>query len=403
MEEPTLKAVPAPAPAAETTKPTVDRTRNMPSLTGLRFYAAMAVVLCHVGINVLPRLTDSRPVIGTFHAIGIAALSFFFVLSGFVLTWVTTKKVPVQRFWRRRFFRVYPNHLVTFAVLCVLAAIAGHALSARDTVATLFLVHAWIPDQHLLYNLWSNAPTWSLGLDLLFYLLFPILLPLVQKIRPERLWLAFIATYALIWSVPFVATLLPASEIQQGTGVPWLQMWFMTFFPPVRMLEFILGMVLAQILIHGKWIRFPLPVALVLPILAVFAQGVLPLRFGVAVLQAVPMALVIGAVATADLGSRATAFGGRKMVFLGEISYAIYLIHWLVVAYGPIGRTSPGWGGDPSGTSSWPWVIALSVVTIAVSIGLAVLLHLFVERPAMNRWSRSSRPPQSVPVSTAPQ
>jgi mycarose O-acyltransferase len=397
-----MQVVPNSKVAAAPPSRLVDRDQKLPSLTGLRFVAAFLVVLCHVGTSLLPRVApNQKPVIGLFHEFGAVGVSFFFILSGFVLTWVARGSDTRRQFWRRRFFKIFPNHVVALIAVCLLAIAAGHALSARDTTTTLVLVHAWIPDQQLLYNLWSNTPTWSLSCELLFYLSFPWLLALVRKIRPERLWLSFVVTYAVICAVPLVAGALPKSGgIQAGTGLHWLSLWFMTFFPPVRMLEFVLGMVLAQIVIHGRWIRLPLPVAIILPVIAMLAQGFVPLRFGFVMLTAVPLAFLIGAAATADITNRGSVLGRRTMVFLGEISYALFVVHWMVVAYGWIGRTSPAWGGSPVTTSTWPTVLALAALTIAISIVLAWLLYTLVERPVMRRWSRPASTRQVVPLTT---
>ncbi|WP_030253824.1 acyltransferase family protein [Streptomyces violens] len=372
----------------------VPRDRKLDSLTGLRFIAAFMVVLSHVGTNLLPRVApDQIPLLLVLHELGAVGVSFFFILSGFVLTWVAQDNDTVGRFWRRRFFKIYPNHVVTFLAACLLAAAAGHALSGRDTLATLFLVHSWIPSQQLQFNLWSNTPTWSLACELLFYLAFPVLLTLLRKIRPERLWPAFCGVYAAIWAVPLVAAVLPKSgEIHRGTGQPWEAMWFMTFFPPARMLEFLLGIVMALIVIHKRWFRLPLPVALLLPVVPLVATAMLPGNLGFVVLTAVPLGFLVASAANADITGRGSFFSSRIMVFLGEISFALYLVHWLVVAYGWIGRTSPAWGAPPGGPASWPHVLTLAVLTIGTSLVLAWLLYALVERPVMRRWSRSARP-----------
>ena len=157
-----------PTPAA------APRNEKLHSLTGLRFIAAFLVVLCHVGINLLPNVArDQIFVLHVFYGFGSVGVSFFFILSGFVLTWVARETDTVPQFWRRRFFKIYPNHLVTLLAAVLLAVTAAQALSTRDTLATMFLVHAWIPDQSLLFNLWSNTPSWSLSCELLFYLAFP--------------------------------------------------------------------------------------------------------------------------------------------------------------------------------------------------------------------------------------
>ncbi|WP_405983589.1 acyltransferase family protein [Streptomyces sp. NBC_00872] len=389
-----------PAGTRETPVPALaHRKQKLPSLTGLRFIAAFMVVLGHIGTNLLPRVAPDQIFgIRLFHEFGAVGVSFFFILSGFVLTWVAREEDTRPQFWRRRFFKIYPNHLVTFVAACLLAVTANHALSGRDTIATLTLVHAWIPDQPLLFNLWSNTPTWSLACELLFYLSFPWLLTLLRKIRPARLWLWFAGTYAAIWAVPLVASLfLNSGGVHRGTGEPWHGVWFMTFFPPVRMLEFVLGIVTALIVIHGRWIRFPLPVALVLPVIPLVVKADVTDSIGFVTLTAVPLAFLVAAAAQADIaGSGKGVLRGRVMVFLGEISFALYLVHWLVVAYGWIGRTSPTWGASPGTASSWPMVLTLAVVTIAVSLVLAWLLYVLVERPVMRRWSRPARTRQGV-------
>ncbi|MFE6229082.1 MULTISPECIES: acyltransferase [unclassified Streptomyces] len=383
------RPAPAPAPAAAALPP---RPGRLPSLTGLRFFAAFLVVLSHVGVNLLPRVApDEVFVMRLFYEAGAFGVSFFFILSGFVLTWVARDDDPVGRFWRRRFFKIYPNHLVTFLAALLLAAGAGHALTGRDAGATLLLVQTWIPDMKLQFNLWSNTPTWSLSCELLFYLSFPWLLRLLRRIPAARLWPAFFAVYAAIWAVPLVASWLPASGgIHPGTQQNWYSMWFMTFFPPVRMLEFVLGIVTALIVANGRWIRLPLPVALLFPLVPFVAEGKLPNELGFVALTALPLAFMIASAAASDVASPTgrTWLGSRTMVFLGEISFALYLVHWLVVVYGWIGRSSPALTGRPPAPATWPEVLGLAGLTIAVSLVLAWLLYVLVERPAMRWWSR---------------
>ncbi|WP_051812495.1 acyltransferase family protein [Streptomyces sp. NRRL S-340] len=367
------------------------RVHRLPSLTGLRFFAAFLVVISHVGTNLLPRVApDQTFAIRVLYECGAFGVSFFFILSGFVLTWVARDGDSVGRFWRRRFFKIYPNHLVTMLAALLLAAGAGHALSGRDASTTLLLVQSWIPDMKLQYNLWSNTPTWSLACEVLFYLAFPWLLKLLRKIPPARLWVTFAVVYAAIWAVPLVASWMPTSGgVHPGTGQNWLSMWFMTFFPPVRMLEFVLGIVTALIVVNRRWIRLPFVVALVFPLIPLVAEGGMPDELGFVALTSLPLAFLVAAVASADIDARSgrTWLGSRPLVFLGEISFALYLVHWLVVAYGWIGRSSPAWGARPA-PSSWPEILGLAGLTIATSLVLAWLLYTLVERPVMKRWSR---------------
>lgn len=382
------------------------RSSRLPSLTGLRFVAASLVLLCHCGITLLPRVAPEREFeIALFYAAGAVGVSFFFILSGFVLTWVATDSDTKLLFWRRRVVKIFPNHLVTFAAAVALMLLTGAAVTFGNTVPVALLAHAWIPDQGVLLNFFINTPSWSLACELFFYLSFPWLLALIRRIRPERLWACFAAVTAAIFAVPAVAGLLPAGERIYGSGEPWLGGWFMTFFPPARALEFVLGILLARIVISGRWIRVPLTVAVPLAIGGCLLSAWLPDRFGEVAVTVMPLAFVIAAAATADIGRHGTVFGGRTMVRLGEISYALYLVHWLVIAYGPIGRSDPQWGQSWGTTATVPEALLQASVTIVVSLVLAWLLYTLVERPAMRRWSRPAHRPGSssaeVPAAVA--
>ena len=110
-------------------------------MTGLRFFAALAVVLCHVG----GQFTDARS-LTVLTSYGYIGVSFFFMLSGFVLTWSCQRGNGARFLWMR-FCRVWPLQflltLVAFTVLAgqeVLPGPFGHA-------AEILLLQAWSPQQ----------------------------------------------------------------------------------------------------------------------------------------------------------------------------------------------------------------------------------------------------------------
>ncbi len=387
-----------------TTRVGADRSR-LPSLTGLRFIAAFMVLLCHMGISLLPRtgVPELAGLSKFAYAAGSVGVSFFFVLSGFVLTWVARPDDTKVLFWRRRLVKIFPNHLVAAGAAIVLMLTAGIAVTTANTVPSLFLVQTWIPAQEVVLNYGANVPNWSLSCELAFYLCFPLLLLLVRRIRPERLWLWAGVVVLAIAAVPFAAKLLPDQPQMLLTGDAWLQVWFVYYFPLSRMLEFVLGIVVAQIVLHGRWIRIPITASIALALAAYVVGGALPVPYGYVAPTALPLALVIGAVATADIVGRRTWFGGPVMVWLGEISYALYIVHFLVVSYGPIGAVDP---------ANWAKLITLPEalrdigLTIAICLVLAWLLYALVERPAMRRWSRPAkahRPESTVERAPSPE
>ncbi|MFI5771188.1 acyltransferase family protein [Streptomyces sp. NPDC051658] len=362
------------------------RPNRLPSLTGMRFVAAFAVLISHLDSQIVGTFHPDPPyrVITTLGPVGVA---FFFVLSGFILTWVADPDDTARLFWRRRLVKLYPNHLVTFVAARILMVAAGVQIVAINTFPALFLIEPWIPylEPHGGFT-GSNAVSWSLGCEMAFYLAFPWLIRLIGSIRPSRLWLWVAVVVTASTAVPFISQLLPAQPFTSWdpTSSEW-QSWFAYLFPLPRMLEFVLGILMARIVITGKWIRLGMTPAFLLTITCVVVQSYLP---GVFHLRAGPTALAvafaIAASASADIRGARTPFSGRIMVWLGEISYALYMVHYLVVQYGPVDALHAT--GEVTASLSTRLINIL--LTVVISISLAAALYMLVERPAVRRFSR---------------
>ncbi|WP_422754165.1 acyltransferase family protein [Micromonospora sp. WMMD708] len=358
--------------------------RRLPSLTGLRFVATTLVFACHIAVItqfIGGSLGDF--VASTFPLAGPYGVGFFFVLSGFVLTWTARKADRTTSFWRRRVVKIYPSHLVTFALAAVLTVVAGRATGLLDWVTNPLLLHAWVPSLNTSTSF--NGVSWSLSCELFFYLAFPLLLPLLDRIPANRLWWTMGSLAVLITGAALIAQFLvsdqPRLTIIAGGSLSFGQIWFVYFFPPVRALEFLVGMTLARIVLAGRWPRIGLlPAAgiavagygFVLTAPYLFATG------GLASLWFVPL---IAAATTADLRDRPSPLRHRAMVRLGDLSFAFYLVHWMVVVAGTqvIGPE----------TSFGPLGSAAAVAALfGIALGLAWALHHGVEMPIMRRFGR---------------
>jgi len=383
---------------------------RLPSLTGLRFVAAIIVVLAHSAGFLLFRtgaFQENIPALiftGVLFSAANVAVSFFFVLSGFILTWVAQPGDTKRLFWRRRVVKVYPNHLVAFAITTVLMLTAGIGLTFSNTVPSALLIQSWIPIEKVSHVDGGNTPTWTLACEVLFYLLFPWLLLGLRKVRAEHLWRWAGGLVVAIVAIPAVAKVLPNQPRMQWDPVAFWEYWFVTQLPAVRLLEFALGIVMALIVMNGRWIGMRLRTAMPLLAVGIFIATFVPDEFDQSAVTALPVALMIAACAAADVRGTRTGFGGRTMVWLGEISFAMYIIHFLVVSYGPMGTVYPSY-------MTRTWTVAEFfrdvTITIAVSIVLAWLMYTFVERPAMKHWARPKRrvhatTPAEAPVSPAP-
>ncbi|MFG3015214.1 acyltransferase family protein [Streptomyces cinerochromogenes] len=367
---------------------------RLPSLTGLRFVAVLFVFAFHASLEA--PFTDVGFGRGYADAVanaGWLGVSFFFVLSGFVLTWSARPRDTARAFWRRRAAKIYPLHAVTWAAALILLATAGTAATWRQAVPNLLLVHTWFPDRSVFSSL--NDVSWSLSCEVFFYLLFPVLLRLVRRIEPGRLWRWAAVTALLVPLLPLVSELLPDSPaLPFGSGSVW-QFWFVYVLPVGRLLEFGFGILLARMVLAGRAVPVRVLPAAVL-VLAGYALSLrLPFLYGLTSVTVVPIGLLIAAVAQRDVRGAGSPLAHPVAVRLGEWSFAFYLVHRLLLQHGHrllgTGRTWPT-----------PTALGLMAIAFALSLLLSWALHVAVERPAMRLLGRKRTAPVPVPAVAAP-
>ncbi|MFF5875829.1 acyltransferase family protein [Streptomyces californicus] len=359
---------------------------RLPSLTGLRWLAAFGVFIGH-----------AYPT-AAFIPLAMASVSFFFVLSGFVLTWSARQDDTRTAFWRRRFFKVFPNHVVTWASMLVVIAVTGVATAPGfaddDTsqglpaLTNLLLVHTWLPVRELIFS--ANPVSWSLAAELAFYLLFPLLFPVVARVRAALLPALLVGVIALIWLVPLVSMTLTGPPVAEGQlDEPMLRFWFVYYFPLSRLPEFLLGVVLARLVRGGFTPSVGVLPGVALTAAALAATPLLPMPFSVAALTALPLALVVVGAASADVRGVRTVWGTRPMVFLGEVSFALYLSHYQIILLfdlylGERVREAIG-------------ATATVLLLTAVCTLVAWAMFAWVEKPVMRRFGSRPRPGSARP------
>lgn len=371
---------------------------RLPSLTGLRFVAVLFVFAFHASLQA--PFADAR--LASAYAeltanAGWLGVSFFFVLSGFVLTWSARPDDTARRFWRRRAAKVYPLHLVTWGAALALLATAGTPAGVRQAVPNLFLVQTWVPDRDVFSSL--NDVSWSLSAEVFFYLAFPLLILAVRRIAPERLWLWAVASAAAVPLLPLLSELLPPGDpLPFGSGSEE-QFWFTYVLPIGRTMEFVLGILLARMVLTGRRIPVNVPVAVALLAVGYAISLRLPFLYGLTSATVVPIGLLIVAVARRDVAGRGSFLAWPVLVRLGEWSFAFYLTHRLLLQHG---HRLLGEGR----TFSTPAAVALLVAAFALSLAISWLLHIAVERPAMKYLGRSRpdapAPPPAPPAAPAP-
>lgn len=363
------------------------RAPRLPSLTGMRFPAALLVFLFHLSLPahwLMPGDANTTLFARLVEQAGGVGVTFFFVLSGFVLTWSARKGDAHRRFWRRRYVKIVPNYVVAWALAMLLIA-AGTA--PWRSVATFFMLQSWIPDYDTNFSV--NSPGWSLSTEVFFYLCFPLLLAGVRRIAPQRLKIWIAGVVAAVCVTPWLATtFLPAGDVYMSNepGVSGLHLWFAYVFPPARLLDFLLGILVARAVMLGRWRNIGLAwsgLLLATSYLVAELPGV-PYLFAQRAVCLVPCALVIAAGALADASGRPTLFRRRTMVWLGEVSFAFYLLHFIVLS-----EVRNMLGARPE--SGWAAAVC-ALAECALSVLVSWALFAGVEKPLVRRWSRAKAP-----------
>jgi len=346
------------------------------------------VVVFHCGQNALEGTPAS---VRGFFQNGYQAVSFFFVLSGFVLAYnyldLTRQskiKTSDTKFWIARVARIYPLYLVAlvvaivpFAYSAAVASIISAPILFGGLVFVPLMLQAWLPALALAWNL----PAWSLSVEAFFYAVFPWIArrAFSERLKARALPLAFslVVGFGLLCHAIF-----PLNETGAKTPHDGGMHHFMAYFPLVHLPTFFFGMTLGHFFLarvagnsgnrrrHDWLLMFS-----TLCILVLFA---LHGRIPPVLLSNVILVPLYGALILSVANSRQALsrfLGHPAMVTLGEASYGIYILHIPLAFW-----MSRLWNQSAFLPSQPPMVFF--VCYALVLFGLCISLHLGFEKPA---------------------
>jgi peptidoglycan/LPS O-acetylase OafA/YrhL len=355
--------------------PIRQKSEMVPALTGVRALAAFMVLALHAGQN-FPNWLFT----GAVSARGYLGVDLFFLLSGFIIAHVYLfDLVPLRAhalrvFLWHRFVRLFPAHAV------VLVALVGLIIAVRSAGIELNDPRGWnyrdLPWHFLMMHAWGtvdvagwNAPSWSISAEWFAYLLFPVIAAVTLSL-PR--YAAFVLALA-----PLLSTALIFHLNDWGVGSAWIGA------PALLRVssEFSCGVLIYR--------SVRVDIANVSPGLSdMSAFGALAAIVIAALVRADDFVLIaLLAVLIAGVSGQGpfvrAVFGCRPVVWLGEISYSIYLVHFpvlLILRHGAdhIARLRM--------LESEISRLLLFMTSVAVVIGVASLSYYLVEYPARRRW-----------------
>ncbi|KUI22881.1 acyltransferase [Mycobacterium sp. GA-1285] len=357
----------------------VSRVDRVPALTGIRAIAALLVMATHAAYGTG---AYNRGYLGLVFARMEIGVAIFFVLSGFLLFngWVQaaatgTAPPPARRYARNRLRRIMPAYVVTVLLAYTLYEFRAIEPNPGHTwlglVRNLTLTQIYSPNYVTAYMHQGLTQMWSLAVEVAFYAVLPVLAYLLLVVLCRRQWrpgvllaaLAMLGALSPLWLVVIHTT----DWLPNGAGL-WL---------PHYLVWFIGGMTLSVLARTGfrcyGLIALPLAVAAYLVVSTPIAgridtptldlgQDIVKVMFYAAIAT-----LVVAPLALGDTGWYAGLLSSRPMVWLGEISYEIFLLHVIVMEIAMV--------------SVLQWrvytgsVVVLFVVTLILTIPVAWLLH----------------------------
>ncbi|MBJ7466138.1 MAG: acyltransferase [Mycolicibacterium sp.] len=368
------------------------RSGEIKALTGLRFFAAIWVVLFHFRPLLAQAVPDVSSALAPVLDSGAQGVDLFFILSGFVLAWNYLDRMgpswstrDTLHFLWMRLARVWPVYLVTLhlaALWIIFTLNVGHVpaenadtLTATSYVRQLFLVQLWF-QPYFDGSSW-DGPAWSISAEWLAYLTFGflalVIFRLARATRARSLLLLAFAT-----TLPPVMFLLASGQFY--TPWSWLPRILLQFtagaiacaavrrLDPSHRTRMLAGV--GSILLFGAivgtlyWLDgHPIP--------GVMDSG------GVVDLLFVPLVVML----SIGSGTLPALLSTRILVYGGQISFSLYMVHELV-------HTAWNWAAEqfelvlagPAG----PWLLT---AIFAVTLACSALLYHVVEEPARH-WMR---------------
>jgi peptidoglycan/LPS O-acetylase OafA/YrhL len=378
-------------------------------LTGIRFVAAFWVLLYHLQ-DPLDRIgVMDIPVLSEVIRVGRLGVDLFFALSGFIITHTYLTRMgsrlalgAAANFWWLRLARIYPVHFVMLNVagIAVIAQawITGVEkerpwLNAWDYVRNLLLIQEWGPHPDRGWN----VVAWSLSMEWLAYLIFPLLVLLLyalhKRVPTAVLVLAwFVAISPLLWRGsltldPYYTSLWGSviRVLTEFTAGAITYLIVLRFIPdgshdPTPRVEKVAtavswimpAIVVAAAVFLGRWTTAQSPITLSDP-----DAEPLPPFFHLWLVP--PLIIWIGALALSRRG-QARWLGTDTLILGGVVSYSLYMTH--LVWFG-VWRA----GMNAVGLESGPLYAVSVVLAIAGSFVIAWLMWRIVEEPC-RRWMR---------------
>lgn len=354
-------------------------------LTSLRFFFAIMIFAFHLDIIIHESNSD---ILKWLHVSifkeGFIGVSFFFLLSGFILAYnykesLLTKTQSRHSFFVARFARIYPLHILCFlfALPFGIDSISNTGDLIKNIILNITLTQSFSFNPETIFSF--NSPSWSISNEMFFYILFPFLLYPITYLTKHRF--RYISLLIFISIIPLLIFYISKSECDFFDQLFYIN-------PFMRIFDFILGILVFNLYENIKNKRYISSVnftyleifSLAILLLFLLFSPHIPQGYRFSCYYWLPISLLI-LTFSFQKGVISSLLSHKKLIFLGEISFGFYMIHLLVIRYLYLIF-------DPYLKNNY---IAGIMIIIALSLTLlfSVLSFKFYETPA-NKYLKKS-------------
>ena len=342
-------------------------------LTFTRFIAATAIVIYHFGMG--SPLFNNQYFSYIFSKAD-AGVSYFFVLSGFVMiiAYIKKKNISFVDFLRRRLARIYPVYVL--ALFLVVFIKSSDNVRITDLLLQIGIIQSWVPGRALVLNYTG----WSLSVEMFFYVLFPWLMAFFYK--------KYSVFTSIFWVVIFwvFSQMVYFLVLEEHFNLPFYNWKDLKYLPVMHLNEFLMGNV-AGLWFVKNFKKFNtlytfkkyIPLCLCL---ATFALLFLLKNLsgsihhnGLLVIIFVPIILLL----SISSHSLSNIFSKKPFVLLGEISFGIYILQVPVWILFSDYRMNKYFGLDKYDDFTMSFLIRFLILLIVSAIS-----YLYFEKPIRN-------------------
>lgn len=281
-------------------------------ITFTRFLAAMAIVISHFNKDLFLYNIDYISNIFLRANVGV---SYFFILSGFIMIVAYHKKDRIGYFdyYKNRFARIYPLYVLGLLLYLVTRY---YNFSIYKGFLYLFGLQSWVPGEAMILNF----PGWSISVEFLFYLIFPLLYNYFYSKGNKSIWIVTIS----IWIITQVfCNLYADSSYYQGPHAESHELLY--YFPLMHINEFLVGNLAGLYFVRNSGQK-----NYDIPVIIIFAAILISLIFvplfyhnGLMAILFIPLIILI----SRNNGMLTKLFSLKPLEYLGEASYAVYITH----------------------------------------------------------------------------